>query len=324
MHRVSTPLKYLHEFELANEVRKRTLNSLYMRHAAGKTRHLKAFGYPHRGAAKLCGPRVNKAAKSYWVGPSNDPKGHYYFSLSPLGLIDAYEAVQRLFKDQPKACDRTLIHCDYLLSMIHFKVFSETLGKTTFNHKVLTGDINLVLKWNGFTDITQYGPGANLSKKSLQAVKVSSENDFIIGDHVVCYNHQSYDSLNTIGDPWRLENAFVVDKIRNKHRYQGHGYYSPVYKERFIRSMMGWYNRKIYQAWRFIRSGNLSKLHSKYPNVIKEKGQWKLRYQKLGGDCPDKSYYKRPLRALRKSDYPNPFASPCNGEIWVRRPLESK
>jgi len=46
----------------------------------------------------------------------------------------------------------------------------------------------------------------------LTAVTLGSESELVVGDHVVFYNHATYDAL-TENDPdvWKLENAIIVD-----------------------------------------------------------------------------------------------------------------
>lgn len=139
---------------LASNVRERVLVSYYMRVSQGSTRLLKAFSYPDREGDKTKGipAKVNDDAKQFW-GPVQNWPGTYYFDLSPTGKANAYAAVTRLFKEWTEPRKRTLIHCDYLVSLVEFRAYAENLGTQRFNALVASGALPLRLKWNGFTDL---------------------------------------------------------------------------------------------------------------------------------------------------------------------------
>ncbi|MGH3923442.1 MAG: hypothetical protein ACRDTT_11350 [Pseudonocardiaceae bacterium] len=64
------------------------------------------------------------------------------------------------------------------------------------------------------------------------------EADFVIGDHVVFYNHPMYDALiRGVGGVWRLENAILVDRQGSTDLFQGYGYTTPVTKQHMFESM---------------------------------------------------------------------------------------
>jgi len=326
LHRNSQRFYFLGEAELADEVRKRALVSIYMRQSQGSTTTRRAFGYPNRSGTSGCGPRVNLAAQRYW-GPVQNETGNYFFNLSSDGYADPYQALVTLFTEQRDSCKRTLIHCDYVVSLIQYRAMAETMGTTRFNQEVQAGRIPMTLKYDGFSDITSTGASgadsASFANRGFQYVTVSGPSDFMLGDHVIMFNHESYDSLNAVKrDPWRLENAIITKEERGENYYQGHGYFSPLPLNHFIRSMMYYYNKKVDEARGLIRSGKRTTLQRQYPSVFEHNGEWFIRYRKLGGAC-GRTFYIRPLQRVTMSDFSNPFAHPCNGNVYVRRPIES-
>lgn len=112
----------------------------------------------------------------------DQPPG-YSFVLSPLGRADPYEAILRLFERQP-AHKRSLVHCDYLVSLVHFRAFMASLGRLAFNARIAAhGPSNIVLRWNLFTELepaTLALPGLG----SIRQVVPSSPRDLVIGDHL--------------------------------------------------------------------------------------------------------------------------------------------
>lgn len=219
--------KFENELELFTEVFKRLRTSQLMRETQRDLgAHGKAFGYPVRNSdgtwSATCGPRVNKAAARYW-GPVQGLSDDYEFPLTPFGQEHAYDALVALFTSQPGKCDRTLIHCDYLASVVHYRVFAETIGANVFTERVKNGTIPLMLKWNGFDDIEEK-TFRFAERESLREVRPSSERDLVIGDHVIFWNHRAYDLINeVVGEAWRLENAVLVDRTRGVDTFLGHG-----------------------------------------------------------------------------------------------------
>lgn len=338
MHEASTRFQYGSVAELARDVRQRVLVSLYMRQSQGRTRTRMGFSYPDRagdGTAGV-GPRVNEAALPYW-GPVQDPGGEYYFDLSSTGEANAYQAIVALFAEQTNPHLRTLIHCDYLLSVLQYRAWAETIGPPTFNSAVQHGLVRPVLKWNGFTDMERPNlvPSPAFPfftiENPLQRVSVTSEDDLIIGDHVVFYNHESYDALIAgVGGIWRLENAIVIDRRGGENRYQGHGYFSPVPKSRLLSGMIRQYNLHVTAAQRLTRAVDRARtsaqraaaeaaLHAAYPNVHKKVGGggWEISGTGLCGDI-----VTRDLRPLTASEAPG-LIDPCTGTILVSRPVHT-
>jgi hypothetical protein len=219
--------KFENELELFTEVFKRLRTSQLMRETQRDLgAHGKAFGYPVRNSdgtwSATCGPRVNKAAARYW-GPVQGLSDDYEFPLTPFGQEHAYDALVALFTPQPGKCDRTLIHCDYLASVVHYRVFAETIGANVFTERVKNGTIPLTLKWNGFDDIEEK-TFRSAERESLREVRPSSERDLVIGDHVIFWNHRAYDLINeVVREAWRLENAVLVDRTRGVDTFLGHG-----------------------------------------------------------------------------------------------------
>jgi Domain of unknown function (DUF4157)/Protein-glutamine gamma-glutamyltransferase len=219
--------KFDNENELYTEVFKRLRTSQIMRETQRDLGGLgTAFGYPVRNSdgswSKTCGPRVNKAAERYW-GPMEMTGDGYQFPLSALGKKSAFDALKALFTPQSDKCNRTLIHCDYLASVVHYRTFAETIGTAEFTKRVKNGIVPLTLKWNGFDDI-ETKTFRSAEQESLQEVRPSSERDLVIGDHVVFWNHRAYDLINSkVREAWRLENAILVDRKSGADIFLGHG-----------------------------------------------------------------------------------------------------
>ena len=245
------------ENELESEIVKRVSTSEHMKESQDTVEKIPgdkqtAFGYPFSGQNILYGPRVNYAARDYWEPPVpdayalridkkknkellslarherckvyGDQCGLYNWNLSVKGKADPYEAIKKLFVSQPPH-KRTLIHCDYLVSMVNFLSFADSIGASEFNKRVKAYGVDKIgLRWNAFQDLEAEfyetvkvgGKVTQVKKKglgSLQRVTPSSEADLIIGDHVVFFNHLAYVPLNEgTGNAWRLENAVLIGK----------------------------------------------------------------------------------------------------------------
>lgn len=351
MYRLRADLCFRNMQELVDDVRKRMLNSLNMRSSQGSSQYFKAFGYPNRGSgvAKDCGPRVNKAAreKGYWTDQQNCWTGRKYcFFLTEEGKKNAFDAITLLFTEQSNKCDRTLIHCDYLISMLHFRSFMEALGKEEFNRRVKSGEIKVILFWNGFHELIQQGYTASSEKKnkSLAEVRLSSEDEFIIGDHVLFFNHEAYDDLNENKDlSWRLENAIIIDNLGpgGSKRFQGHGYFKPKSRDSFIQAMLGKFNQLIKLAQGYVNSNNIPKLNEDFAFTLKngklfravdfdvENGKItnpRIKFHEgaqFSGNWQSSPVKTMALRHLNKDDYPDPFVMPGDSHIEVYRPKES-
>jgi hypothetical protein len=227
-------LNFSGEDELVSEVRKRMLAGKYMQESQTDS----AFAYPEHAKPNNCpgaignalkDARVNTAAKDYWNGPIIETRSviknqHYYFELTDKGKDDAYTALKLLFTKQDSICDRTLIHCDTLITLVNILVYAETIGITAFNAKVKSGQLGVWLTYDGLSAVeNDTTPTAVTS--SLTRIVPSDENDLVIGDHVVFWNHQAYDAISlTNPGPWRLENALLVTKdASGEDMFEGHG-----------------------------------------------------------------------------------------------------
>lgn len=341
MHQASDRQNYGSVAELARDVRERVLASLYMRQSQGSTTWRMAFSYPDRpsdGTAGV-GPRVNQAAIAYW-GPVQYGGGLYFFEMNNAGRADAYNAIVSLFHEQTNPHLRTLIHCDYVISVIRYRSWIESIGAARFNEGVRRGITPApVLRWNGFADLEQpinLPPAGGTSAPSpdtpLRYVSVASEADLIIGDHVVFYNHPTYDAL-VAGDPraiWRLENAIVVDRQGGNNRYQGHGYFSPVGKNALLAGMIRQYNLHVAQARRLTNavdrartpaqlSAAQTNLQQRFPNVHpKVGGGWEVSGVSFCG-----TPVSRDLRDLTVAEAPG-LVDPCSNLIWAHRPVHTR
>jgi hypothetical protein len=277
---------------------------------------------------------VNEAALAYW-GPVQAWPDNYFFNLSPAGKANAYAAIVALFQEQTDPHLRTLIHCDYLVSVIEVRAWAETIGVDKFNENVKLGNIPLVLKYDGFTDLTKTLTLSNMPtspttgpETPLKMISVSSERDLIIGDHVVFYNDPTYSAL-TEGDRdvWRLENAIVVDDKGGGLLYQGHGYSSPVPSSVLMDAMCAKYNLHVRRALSLIsavkhartkkqRDAANLKLKEKYPNVRpKADGGWEV----SGPSDIMEHPVTRDLKLLTPATAPG-LHDPRDGLIWARRP----
>jgi hypothetical protein len=339
MHQASDRFNYASVAELARDIKQRVLVSLYMRGSQGSTRRRMGFSYPDRASDGTAGveAKVNDDAALYWGARESDAGGSYQFRLSPTGEADPYQAIVKLFTEQTNPHRRTLIHCDYLLSVLQYRAWAETIGVANYNSGIRHGLIQQpVLKWNGFVDmerpavVPDAAPPYLRVESPLQSVSVSSEDDLIIGDHVTFYNHESYDALiEGTGGIWRLENAIVVDRQGGQNRYQGHGYFSPVPKRRLLAGMIRQYNRHVSAARRLTRAVDrartpaqrtaaLSTLHADYPNVQeKVGGGWEISGTGLCGNT-----VTRDLRPLTMAEAPG-LVDPCTGRIEANRPVHT-
>jgi hypothetical protein len=101
------------------------------------------------------------------------------------------------------------------VSLIEYRAWAETIGVEKFDKNVEYGNIKPVLKYDGFADLAgnvKVSDGTDITTmRPLEKVTLGSESELVVGDHVVFYNHPTYDAL-TLGDPdvWKLENAIVV------------------------------------------------------------------------------------------------------------------
>lgn len=257
------------EAELEAEITKRTSTTQHMKESQKTTEKVpgdkrSAFGYPFTSPSGLYGPRVNYAARDYWQPAPPDgyairkhkakndalnklPRGErcniygdqcagYRFKLTAKGKADPYHSIVYLFAQQPPH-KRTLIHCDYLLSLVNFMSFADSVGDAEFNKRVIAYGVDKIsLRWNAFNDLqTEFFEKVKVGGKdtffkrtglgSLQYVAPTTKKDFVIGDHVVFFNHLAYDLLNKrIGNAWRLENAVLIGKDPKGHDiFLGHG-----------------------------------------------------------------------------------------------------
>jgi hypothetical protein len=253
------PFDFADENELQREIVKRVSTARHMEESQTvQGPHSAAFGYPFTNESLLYGPRVNYTAREYWepavvdnyvvrtdakknkqlaAKPRSerctiygDPCGIYAWNLSAKGKADPYKAIVLLFTPQPPH-KRSLIHCDYLVSLVLFRSFADAVGIAEFNKRVIAYGVNKIqLRWNAFYDLQDafWGPAGNPTEKGLgeyQYVRPSSEEDLVIGDHVVFFNRAGYPIINQrIGNAWQLENAVLVSKDSKRHgTFLGHG-----------------------------------------------------------------------------------------------------
>jgi hypothetical protein len=340
-------LDFSDEKELALEIEKRMRTSRLMQ----ETQALfgRAFEYPNKPSAKAClpenkgkplneqkpNPRVNLAAQDYW-GPVQEGspvpgfQSSYYFELTPEGKKNAYQALTTLFTPQDSICKMTLIHCDYLASVVHLRTFAETLGTGEFNDRVSKGLIDMKLTYYGFAYIEPY-LARSAKSVSLQEVRPDSEEDLIIGDHVMFWNHRAYDLINEqIHNAWRLENAILTERKGGVDYFLGHGSGKQT-KDTMKQKLAEEYNDVVGQADRAIdktRSKSApaaaaarQEMAKKFPRVQEMGGQW------LITGWAHKKTFNDPLKKIKPSDpeliglHDPDDPSKMN---FVKRPIESR
>ena len=338
LHRVRTDMYFDNYQEAVREVRKRALISLIMRASQGRTRGSRPTGYP-RSCGTDPGPRVSQAAGSYWIVHPDTSTDSYWFELSNEGQNNAYEALRTLiFNHQTSVCLRTLMHCDYMISAQQFFVMADVMGQTDFNQAVLDGNIDLEIRWNSYENIVADNATSPAQFQSLQEVQLNSESEFVIGDHVIFYNHDAFDDMNKVHhnirgnfSNWRLENAIISDiDASGEFRFQGHGYFRPKARSNFVSAMVGKMNDLIGAAQSAISAGNTHLLGfdnsdgSRF-EVVRSSGQnWRIHYHEGMGRSPSLPVLSMPLRRFSAADYPTPFVRPGSTTIRVRRPIESR
>jgi hypothetical protein len=358
------PFRFSDETELETEVNKRITTTRRMKQSQTAVAGNTAFGYPFTSPSLYWGPRVNYAARDYWTPsvPDNysirqnsskrklikelprherhtvygDPAPGYSWSLSATGKADPYEAISRLFSHQPPH-KKTLIHCDYLVSLVHFMSFAKSIGRAEFNLRLTafnlqpnpSGDDKFQLKWNGFHDLLLSNQSLVPGLNSLQKVVPSSESDLIIGDHVYFFNHYAYDLINErIRNAWRLENAVLVEKRNGHDIFLGHGSGKKTVQQ-MREKLAQEYNQVANRALILIaqthsrnsqtRSHAQIKLQNDFPNVHEVGGQWKIQGVNDYGIQIDEV-----LRRIRPSEVVG-LRDPSNISIMgaVYRPIES-
>jgi hypothetical protein len=317
-----------------DDVKQRVLVSIYMQYTqAGTEKGLaKGFSYPNRKGDGTDGvaAKVNDAAKGLW-GPNKGGEA-YYFELSDQGKQHAYQAITALFTPQTDPKARTLIHCDYLISLIEYRAWAETIGVTMFDDNVRMGNIVPVLKYDGFADLakdTNLSDGTKVVKtQPLSKVTLTSESEFVIGDHVVFYNHPTYDAL-TEGDPdvWKLENAVVVSSGKSGLLFQGHGYPTPLPKSALMDALCAKYNLHVARARKLIadekaakgasaKAAARTKRETLYPRVKIEGGRWVV----SGTSTVTGATASRPLGELTPATAPG-LRHPRDNALIARRPV---
>jgi hypothetical protein len=340
-------LDFSDEKELVLEIEKRLRTSRLMEES--QKLFGSAFEYPNKPQAKAClpenkgkplneqkpNPRVNAAAQAYW-GPVQEGSpvpgfsSSYFFELTPAGKENAYKALSTLFTPQSSICKMTLIHCDYLASVVHFRAFAETLGTQEFDDRVKKGLIDMKLTYYGFKYLE---PQLASSTKaySLQEVRPDSEEDLIIGDHVMFWNHRAYDLINEqIRNAWRLENAILTDRKAKVDYFLGHGSGKQT-KETMKQKLAEEYNIVVGQADRVIErtksknapvaAGARQEMAKKFPRVQEQSGNWLIQ-----GQAHSKTF-NDPLKKIKPSDpeliglHDPDDPSKMN---FVKRPIESR
>ncbi|HVO42181.1 MAG TPA: hypothetical protein VMT34_06150, partial [Aggregatilineales bacterium] len=352
-------LDFESEQELKTEIFKRLRISQLMKESQAN----QAFDYPENMKPGDCpdynpggyqyNARVNKAARQYWTNAIPDEKLFYYFDLTPLGKQNAYQALTTLFTPQPGSiCDRSLIHCDYLTSVIHLRTFAESIGTDEFDRRVQNGTVYFRLTYFGAEYITaadvpsprgRWASPVSGKSVSLQIVRPASKEDLVIGDHVIFWNHLAYDALTVKRPgPWRLENAVIVDKNdKNEDLFEGHGAPTlgnrtvPGTEDTMLNELLAVYNRIAEAALDLTRQVDAGyanaqqELTDKFPQVTGNPGgEWKVHELDNRDENKRRPIREYKLRSLTTTSDPelvglrDPFDPTKMGT--VERPAESR
>jgi hypothetical protein len=338
-------LSFETEQELRDEIMKRLKVSQYMQ----ESQSAGAFGYPESSQAcpgktgnALADAQVNKAAKDYWNGPILETRAviqnrHYYFELTDKGKQSGYEALTLLFTPQSSICDQTLIHCDTLITLAKSRAYADTIGTKVFDDKIRSGQLKMWLTYDGMS-IKDNDPSQTPVSVSYRSIEPNNENDLVIGDHVVFWNHLGYDAISVKRPgPWRLENALLVDKDSSgKDLYEGHGAPSPSgsvkpgAKEEVLTELMNVYNTYAKNALEYTarvdqnEPGAQAQLTEQYPQVKKTGGLWQIEELPRNKDRLQQVYILREITGPEDPELIG-LRNPSNPTKlnWVNRPVES-
>jgi hypothetical protein len=349
--------------ELKNELLKRVIMTEVMQDSQAPDRKGRVgFGYPFTGSSLYWGPRVDFAAKDFWLPLPPDnydlrtdpakrktlrelPRGQrhtvfgdqppgYEFRLSPEGQKNPFDAIMTLFERQGPH-KRTLVHCDYLVSLIHFRAFMATMGKAAFNAKIAAyGPDKVVLRFDLFSELLpSLDDGTGKSRPGLGSIDFrvpSSPADLVIGDHVMFFNHPAYDLINaTVGNAWRLENAVLIARPGGQDVFLGHG--SGQKTSRQMREKLAEeYNDVALIALRLVnrtasrnkttREAAKTDLATRFPSVVKVGTVWRIQGTGMLGVAVD-----LPLALLRASQIPGLFDPRDPKHLFpVKGPIESE
>lgn len=327
--------------ELRDDIFKRMRMVQYMQESQTD----RAFAYPASASNKKCpgktdgsirDAQVNKDAKEYWEGPILG-REYYYFSLTSIGRADAYKAIELLFTNQKSICDVTLIHCDLLITLVQIRAYADSIGKEVFNERVRRGSLRVYLNYDGMAVEGDKAPTPG--SISLYWTTPSNENDLVIGDHVVFWNHLAYDAISTSKPgAWRLENALLVAKSANgQDLYEGHGapvisrHIQPAPKEAILTELATQYNayaRHALTITQQIDNGNSeaeAELLSEYPYVKKRDNQWVIYELKQNSERGIEFYPLREVTGPNDPELPGLRKPPKLDKLNdVHRPVESK
>lgn len=374
MANAGDPFDFTDEAELTSELVKRVSTTGHMVESQQAVEKIpgdrrSAFGYPFTAPAALYGPRVNYSANDLWkpAPPDNyaqrtdkarnkallalprhqrhtvygDMDGGYSWTLTDKGKVDTYSAIAFLFVPQ-QAHKRTLLHCDYLISIVNFMALADSLGKAEFNKRIVAfGADKIRLRFDAFTDLHPIVYEAIVGKStakpkpglgSMQRVAPSTEADFVIGDHVVFFNHLAYDLINqNIGNAWRLENAVLIRRDpKGGDIFLGHGSGRKTTKEMHAKLAEEFNDvAKIALALTSKAASKDSKisanaqaeLTANFPALVKKADGWHI-----AGKAPlcDKTTIDEKLHLIKPDEVLGP-KDPCNpAKMYVvERPLES-
>jgi hypothetical protein len=377
---------FQNEQELQMEIVKRSSTVKHMEESQADYAAGGAFAYPftESNGTALYGPRVNYAAREYWepAVPDNyanrDTKAnaaknakllhskrpdryHFYgdqdagygWKLSKKGQTDPYKAVALLFTPQSQPRLRSLLHCDYLVSLVNMLSLADAIGPAAFNDRVrVFGVDQFVLRWNAFQDlhaityfrdkegefaiVKDVGQLPKPGLRTTQRVRPSSPADLIIGDHVVFFNHLAYDLLNErIRNAWRLENAVLIRRGAKGDPkddvFLGHGSGKHTGEElrkrladeyNTVASLADGAVKRAKSKDKKTQASGMTELRNSFPNINLVGSEFRV--QGIVGGCKylDEPFEK--LKHISPKDVVGPF-DPCIPTLMyvVERPIES-
>ena len=310
-------LSFETEAELRDEVMMRLRIGEYMQTSqtsGGFAYPESAKDCPGKTGNPLTDAQVNVDAKSYWNGPILEQRAavknaHYLFELTPdVGIKNAYQALKLLFNPKPSICDKTLIHCDTLITMTKALAYADTIGPEVFNQKIASGQLSMWLTYDGLS-MRDNDKADTPELVGFTYVAPANEQDLVIGDHVIFWNHLAYDAISVKQPgPWRLENALIVDKdAAGKDLFEGHG--APVVtgsvkpgpKEDIHKELINAYNPYATQALAITarvdrgEAGAREELADKFPQVVESGGRWWVKELDSNASRTQKFYELREL-----------------------------
>lgn len=273
-----------------------------------------ADDHPARPGNK-CNPanaRINKAARDFWDDAVFDQNQSCYDNLTPEGCDNACDALTKLFTPHARGCDKTLIHCEFSTTVIQLHASAELIETDKFDLFTQRHRIQLQLIRTDFPEPWPKPDGPFASKRGFaQNFQLDSCADFVIGDHVIFWNHWMFDGFNTTQQSdWRLENVVLPDQNADgEELFRGHGCGPASLEYGKLKeplSATAGYNDLVGRAVAIIDAidaiddidtGRLlqKKLDEEFPHVTNQFGRWDVTDPNREPGYGARSYASRPV-----------------------------